>query len=306
VGVKNATGRMGRVERLRIGLVGAGPWARGVHARGLAAHPGVEFAGVWTRRPEPGRALAAEHGTRAYETFDALLAEVDAVAFAVPPQVQGELAARAAKAGRHLILDKPLAESLAAAERAAEAIAAAGVVSTTMFTLRFHPPVEEFLAGFSGPADASTTGSARWLSGALLGGPYAASPWRAERGALLDIGPHLVDLLDAALGTVVAVDWAHREDPDLWRVGLSHVGGATSTLVMSLTLPVDPTEMELTAYGSVGRHRLTERPADPWVGYGRLLDALLADVAAGRTDGPRSAARSLHVQRVLAWAEELV
>jgi predicted dehydrogenase len=277
-----------------------------VHAPALAAHAGVSFAGVWTRRPEPGRELAAAMGTAAVGTIEELLESVDAVAFAVPPVVQGELAVRAAEAGKHLILDKPLADSLPAAERAAAAIAAAGVASTTMFTLRFHPPVREFLAGISGPADAATTGSARWLSGALLGGPYAASPWRAERGALLDIGPHLVDLLDAALGQVVAVDWAHRGEPDLWRLGLRHVGGATSTLVMSLALPVDPTEMEVTAYGSAGRHRLTDRPDDAQVAYGVLLDEFVADVEAGRTDGPQSAARSLHVQTVLAQAEELV
>jgi predicted dehydrogenase len=288
---------------MRIGLIGAGPWARRVHAPALAAHPEVELAGVWTRRPEPGRELAAAHDTAYVGSFEELLDGVDAVAFAVPPAVQGGLAVRAAEAGRHLILDKPLAESLAAAERAAAAVAAAGVVSTTMFTLRFHPPVREFLAGLSGPADARTTGSARWLSGALLGGPYAGSAWRAERGALLDIGPHLVDLLDAALGEIVGVDYAHRGEPDLWRFGLRHVDGATSSFVLSLALPVDPTEVEVTAYGSAGRHRVAERPRDASIAYGVLLDELLADVAARRTDGPHSAARSLHVQKVLAEVE---
>lgn len=291
---------------MRIGLIGAGPWARTVHAPALAAHPGVDFAGVWTRRPEPGAQLAAEHGTAFEPDLAALLASVDAVAFAVPPAVQGTLAVQAAEAGRHLILDKPLADSVPAAERAAAAIATAGVVSTTMFTLRFHPPVREFLAGFTGSADVSTSGSARWLSGALLGGPYAGSTWRAERGALLDIGPHLVDLLDAALGEVVGVDFAHRGEPDLWRFGLRHAGGATSTYVLSLAMPVDPTEMEVTAYGSAGRHRVTDRPADGAVAYGVLLDEFLADVAAGRTDGPQSAARSLHLQKVLARVEAVV
>jgi predicted dehydrogenase len=175
-----------------------------------------------------------------------------------------------------------------------------------VFTLRFHPPVRAWLAGLpAGPADADTTATARWLSGALLGGPYSASAWRAERGALLDIGPHLVDLLDAALGEVVAVEFAHAGEPDLWRVGLRHVGGARSTLMLSLALPVDPTEMEVTAFGSVGRHVLTDRPADATLSYAALLDELLDAIAGGRADGPFSAARSLHVQRVLARAEEL-
>ena len=84
---------------VRIGLVGAGPWARWVSAPAMAAHPATAFAGVWARRPEAAVALARQHGTRAYPTFDDLLADVDAVAFAVPPQVQAGHAIRAARAG---------------------------------------------------------------------------------------------------------------------------------------------------------------------------------------------------------------
>ncbi|MFR9803881.1 Gfo/Idh/MocA family protein [Pseudonocardia sp. RS010] len=294
------------MDQLRVGLVGGGPWARSVHAPALAAHPGVELAGVWTRRAEPAREISALHGGRPYPKFDELLEAVDAVAFAVPPAVQGTLAPGAAAAGKHLILDKPLADTLPAAERVAAAITEAGVCSTTVFTLRFHPPVRAWLAGFPAePAGPDTAATARWLSGALLGGPYSASAWRAERGALLDIGPHLVDLLDTALGEVVAVEFAHAGEQDLWRVGLRHVGGARSTLSLSLALPVDPTEMEVTAFGSVGRHVLTDRPADATASYAVLLDELLDAIGGGRADGPYSAARALHVQRVLARAEEL-
>ncbi|WP_372463131.1 Gfo/Idh/MocA family protein [Pseudonocardia kujensis] len=294
------------MDQLRVGLVGGGPWARSVHAPALAAHPGVELAGVWTRRPEPAREIAALHGSTAFAEVEELFEAVDAVAFAVPPAVQGALVPVAAARGKHLILDKPLADTLPAAERAAAAVAEAGVCSTTVFTLRFHPPVRAWLAGLpTGPADADTTATARWLSGALLGGPYSASAWRAERGALLDIGPHMVDLLDAALGEVVDVEFAHAGEPDLWRVGLRHVGGARSTLTLSLALPVDPTEMEVTAFGSIGRHVLTDRPADATASYAGLLDELLDAVASASVDGPHSAARSLHVQRVLARAEEL-
>jgi predicted dehydrogenase len=289
------------VDQLRIGLVGAGPWGRGVHAPGIAGHPRAELAGVWTRRPEPARELVAEHGGEAFGSFEALLDAVDAVAFAVPPQVQGELAPRAAAAGRHLVLDKPLADSLPAAEQVEAAVAAAGVCSTTMLTMRFDPAVRAWLAGLSGgPAGADTVGSARWLSGALLGGPYAGSGWRAERGALLDIGPHVVDLLDAALGEVRDVEWARLDAPDLWRFGLVHAGGAHSTVTLSLRLPVDPTEVEVTAFGAAGRHVLATRPADPVACYGVLLDEFVDAVRAGRVDGPQNVRRALHLQRVLA------
>jgi predicted dehydrogenase len=288
------------VDLVRVGLVGGGPWARAVHAPALAAHPGVELAGCWTRRPGPAAELAAEFGGAARPSFDALLADVDAVAFAVPPAVQGELAARAAAAGRHLVLEKPLAQTAAGARVVADAVRAAGVHSSVVLTLRHDPDVAAWLAALPpAPADGRTLGSARWLSGSLLGGPYAGSGWRAEHGALLDLGPHVVDLLAAALGPVRGVDWAHHDEPDLWRFGLAHAGGARSTVALSLRLPVDPSEIEFAVFGSAGTHRLAARPADARACYGRLLDELVAAVAGTGPAPPLDAAHAADLQEVV-------
>ncbi|MGH9299977.1 MAG: Gfo/Idh/MocA family protein, partial [Acidimicrobiales bacterium] len=96
---------------LPVGLVGAGPWASVAHAPMLAAGPHTELAGIWARRPEAAEELARRHGTRAFGELDALLEACEAVAFAVPPDVQPELAARAARAGKAILLEKPLALS---------------------------------------------------------------------------------------------------------------------------------------------------------------------------------------------------
>ena len=96
---------------LRFGLVGTGYWARITHAPALASGEGIEFAAVWGRDPGAARTLAAEHGVTAYADFDEFLAGVDAVAFAVPPDVQAGMAAQAAAAGKHLLLEKPIATS---------------------------------------------------------------------------------------------------------------------------------------------------------------------------------------------------
>ena len=101
---------------LRFGLVGTGYWARVAHARALAGTPGIEFTSVWGRNPAAARALASEFGVTAHADFDEFLAGVDGVEFAVPPDVQAELAVRAARAGRHLLLEKPLALTEAAGE----------------------------------------------------------------------------------------------------------------------------------------------------------------------------------------------
>jgi predicted dehydrogenase len=291
---------MGTVDQLRVGLVGGGPWARRVHGPALVAHPGTALAGVWTRRPEAAHALATEFGARAYDGFDDLLDDVDAVAFAVPPQVQGELVPRAATAGRHVICEKPLARTVEGARAVVAAVRGSGVLSSMMLTLRHDPAVREWLAALPpGPAGADTVGSARWLSGALLGGPYAASGWRGEHGALLDIGPHVIDLMDAALGPVRAVAWAHRDEPDLWRFGLQHGGGAHSSVTVSLRLPVDPSEREFTVFGSAGRHRLAGRTSDAPICFAGLLDEFVAAVDGS---GP---APVLDVGRGL-WLQELI
>lgn len=85
---------------MRFGLVGTGHWARTAHAAGLTATDGAELTGVWGRNAGKAAALARDVGARSYDDIDALLAEVDAVAFAVPPDVQAPIAARAARARR--------------------------------------------------------------------------------------------------------------------------------------------------------------------------------------------------------------
>ena len=126
-------------DRLRMGVVGTGFWAESVHAAGAAAHPGVDLVGVWGRDPSKAAAVAEPHGARAYDDVDALLADVDLVTFAVPPQVQADLALRAAEAGKHLLLEKPVTTDLAAADRLVAAVEHSGVSTVVFFTYRFVP-----------------------------------------------------------------------------------------------------------------------------------------------------------------------
>src|SRR5689334_2645555 len=114
---------------MRFGLVGTGPWAELAHGPGLVAADGVELVGVWGRSPARAQSLADALGVTAYDDYAALLADVEAVAFAVPPAVQAELALEAAVAGRHLLLDKPVAADPDAAHAVLEAATEAGVAS---------------------------------------------------------------------------------------------------------------------------------------------------------------------------------
>ncbi|MBE7323879.1 Gfo/Idh/MocA family oxidoreductase [Nocardioides sp. Y6] len=84
---------------LRVGVVGTAHWARTVHAAGAVAAEQADLVALWGRTPEKVAPVAERYGVTAADSFDALLEQVDVVTFAVPPQVQPELAARAARPG---------------------------------------------------------------------------------------------------------------------------------------------------------------------------------------------------------------
>ena len=93
---------------MRVGLVGAATWARRMHAPMLAAGPETELVGVWARRSDAARRLAAAAGTLAVASFDELLDTCEAVDFAVPPDVQATSVPRAAARGKaqNLVLEE--------------------------------------------------------------------------------------------------------------------------------------------------------------------------------------------------------
>ena len=152
---------------LRVGLVGTGPWARIATGPGLRAASRVEPVGVWGRDAGRTAEVAELVGVPAYEDYDALLADVEAVVFSVAPSAQAELAVRAARAGRHLLLDKPVALSVEAAEALLDAVTAADVAALVFFTDRFTSGVGRGSSRYR-PRRAGTgewrTGSAPWTA----------------------------------------------------------------------------------------------------------------------------------------------
>ncbi|RZQ65298.1 Gfo/Idh/MocA family protein [Amycolatopsis suaedae] len=290
--------------QLRVGLVGAGPWARIVHAPGLFEHPATKLTTVWARRTEAATELAEARGASVSGSFDELLDQVDAVAFAVPPAVQAGLAITAAEAGKHLILEKPIAGDLATAERLAAAIGDAGVAALVMLTLRYAPETQEWLDGVA-ETGGWVGGAGRWLSGALLGEAYGGSAWRHESGALVDVGPHAFDLLDAALGEITDVLSAHRADNDLWHLTFQHAGGVTSTATLSMKLPIIPTVFEVAVYGQNGYRVLGKRPGTSNECYTALLDDFAAMIDSGVREHTCDVRRGLHLQRIIDKAQRL-
>ncbi|MEV7002335.1 Gfo/Idh/MocA family oxidoreductase [Streptomyces sp. NPDC093982] len=291
---------------MRIGLLGTGPWARMAHAPALSRHTELDFVGVWGRRTAPTKELADSYGVRAYDDVDALLADVDAVAVALPPAVQADLAARAARAGCHLLLDKPFAPTVEQARAVVEAVEEAGVASVVFFTTRFQPETEAWITE-QAAVEGWFTGRAEWL-GAVFSGdgnPFADSPWRQDKGALWDVGPHALSVLLPVLGDAGQVTAAAHGPGDTVHLVLDHAGGASSTLALSLTAPAAAAGATVELRGTAGVALMPESTESAVSALLRAADALLTASRTGRPH-PCDAAFGLRVTEILAAAEALL
>jgi predicted dehydrogenase len=273
-----------------------------VHAPALAAHSGVDFVGVWGRNETKAADLAGRYGAAAYASIDALIADVDAIAVALPPDVQAPIALQAARAGRHLLLDKPIALDPAVAAEIAAAVAGRDLASVVFFTRQFQPVMREFLdrmAATGGWVEARVDYVDKIFS---AGNPFGASPWRQEKGGLWDIGPHALAMVVRVLGRVAEVS-AMVGAPDMTHVLTRHENGAISTLTLSLDAPSEAARQEGMFAGAAGIATMPTESADAVSAFGNALDELLG-VAAGKQRSPIDVRLGAHVTAVLAAAAE--
>jgi predicted dehydrogenase len=218
---------------VRIGLVGTGFWAVAVHGAAVKAAPGMELTAVWGRDGRRTAAAAQELGTAPAGSFDGLLAAVDAVVFAIPPTAQAPFALEAAKAGRHILLEKPIAVTSAEGEQLLDAVADAGTRAYVFFTHLWVPDTCDWLLELR---DESGWTRARidMISSVLrTDNPFSSSPWRRQRGGLWDLGPHALAMLNVVMGPVECVTARIAAD-GLAHLILEHESGASSTVAVTL------------------------------------------------------------------------
>lgn len=280
----------------RVGLVGAGPWAAMFHAPMLAAAARLEFTAMWARRREAAEDLARRFGAETVGSFEELLDRCEAVAFAVPPRVQAALAVQAAQAGRHLLLEKPLAMNLTDSERLVAAVDGAGVVTQLVLTLRYRPEIRAALKTVDAEDVRYVRGS--YLGSSALPGSPFATPWRKEdpHAALLDIGPHTVDLAEAVAGPVVELRAATTGG--VTTVSTLHQGGALGQLVLSITVPDGPGGVELGWVTESGYASLPNGTSDDMAVWRTITDEFAAAIESGEPHA-LDVHHGLRLQRVL-------
>ena len=128
---------------LGVALVGTGGVAH-MHAQGFAQHRNVSLVGAYSRSDEKRMGFAATYGMTPYDSIDALLADdkVDAVAILTPTPTHVDYALAAMEAGKHVLIEKPVARDTTELQKLIDAAAKADVVCMPNHNYIYSPEVQ--------------------------------------------------------------------------------------------------------------------------------------------------------------------
>jgi predicted dehydrogenase len=196
---------------VRAAIIGLGSWGQTLVSSVQGKLDDLQFTVGYTRTPAKAHAFCAERGIALAPSFEAVLADkrVDAVVVTTPhTQHEGQIKA-AARAGKHVFTEKPVAVERRGVEAAIRATQEAGVVLAVGFNRRFHPAMQELFARVKGE-ELGVIGSVIAELTATTGLYRAPDSWRVDpaeepAGAMAGIGVHLVDGMIAAVGRVSEV-----------------------------------------------------------------------------------------------------
>jgi predicted dehydrogenase len=176
---------------IRLGVIGAG--ALGYHHdRLLRDVAGASLVGFHESRPERAQQVATELGVRAFADVDSLIGACDALTIAVPTPAHYAVARRALEHGRHLLIEKPLAASLAEADEMLAIAARNGALIQTGHVERFNRAVRAALPFVEAP---------RFIDSDRLA-PF--NPRGSDVAVVLDLMIHDIDLVLTLVGSQVA------------------------------------------------------------------------------------------------------
>ncbi len=212
---------------VRIGLLGAG-FMGGTHAAAYSELPDAQLVAVADANQGLADALATKHGARAVYDIDALLNDpgVDAVDICLPTFLHERCVVGAARAGKHLLCEKPIALSLEQVDNMLAAVEKAGVIAMVGQVVRFWP---EYVA-IQRLLKEGTLGTPRAAHAVRLSAPPAWGNWfkdpKLSGGAVLDLHVHDLDYVYWLLGMPSSV----------YAVGLQSPMGAWDHVTTSLSI----------------------------------------------------------------------
>ncbi len=278
------------MKSLRIGMVGYGGIGR-VHAmayRDLAFHYGlpantIQIVGVATNHMESAQKAAAEIGCDFFtDDLQALIArdDVDIIDCCTPNNTHEQVVVAAARAGKHIYCEKPIASTLDEAQRIVAAVEQSGVKSQMTFNFRFFPAIfraqQLIQGGFLGRIFSYR---GRYIRSSYIS-PDKPHTWRLNKassggGALYDLGSHILDLVYCLLGDFDSVqgqletliperpisagslEKTHVDVDDLALLHIRMVSGTLGTVEISRMGTGTMNELMIEIYGDKGTIRFS-------------------------------------------------
>jgi predicted dehydrogenase len=229
------------VEPLRVASLGMGWWSD-VLADAINRSGKLKITACYSRSEEKRAAFAAKYGCRAVPSYEAILddKDIEAVINTTPNGVHLETTRAAADAGKHVFLDKPIANTVSDGRRITEICRKARVVLALGYQRRresqfrwIKRQIDEGLFGKLVNAEANIS---RDRLGKIDLGSWRYQAAGMPGGVMLQIGIHYTDVLEYLLGPVKAVSGRFArlvlpgDNPDVASLVLEHENGALSTL----------------------------------------------------------------------------
>src|SRR5476649_1311682 len=235
---------MAAFEPLRVACLGMGWWSD-VLADAIMRSSKFKIVACFSRSEQKRAAFATKYGCRAAPSYEAILkdAQVEAIINTTPNDVHLETTRQAAQAGKHVFLDKPIANTVHEGQEIARVCEKAGVV----LSLGYQRRRESHFRWIKSEIDAGRFGKLVQAEGNISRdrlGKIDLSSWRYQAvgmpgGVMLQIGIHYVDVLEMLIGPVKRVSGMSAQlvlpgdNPDVANLILEHESGAISNLTAS-------------------------------------------------------------------------
>ncbi len=316
-------------DELRCGLIGCGRVAPR-HAESIASLPGARLVAVADIREDRAERFAARQGAEGHTDYHALLArpDIDVVNICAPSGLHAQMAVDALAAGKHVLVEKPIALSLADADRMIAAAKAADRKLCVVLQNRYNPPMQDLRRLVdAGALGKLLLGSAtvRWYRTQEYYEDDWHGTWAMDGGALMNQSIHHIDALQWLLGAPESVfaytgTLAHRmEAEDVGVAVIRFRNGALGTVEGSTVTYPENLEGSVAIFGERGsakvggtalnrkvlwkvageleheRELLTREQVDPPSVYGTSHRAVIADMIAAvredrepKTNGPEA------------------
>lgn len=176
---------------MKIGVIGVGKWGVN-HVRSLSEIPSCELVGIADVDPKK-KDLAKQYDIAFYQNYSELLKQVDAVTVTTPTDTHYDVVTTCLQAGKHVLVEKPIAETSAQGKKLMALAAARQCVLSVGYLYRFNTAVQRTKELMS------SLGRLEYITCRYV---HSTKPPRKDSGVLLNLGVHVFDMLNYITGMV--------------------------------------------------------------------------------------------------------